>query len=75
MQFNHRLVGYLLLALGLAAWLRSRRSALGHVRGAFAAMLAMLALQVVLGIVTVLHARPAAAGARCTSSARSPPSP
>ena len=57
-QFNHRLVGYLLLALGLAAWLRSRRSALGHVRGAFAAMLAMLALQVVLGIVTVLHAAP-----------------
>ena len=24
-QFNHRLVGYLLLALGLAAWLRARR--------------------------------------------------
>jgi cytochrome c oxidase assembly protein subunit 15 len=57
-QFNHRLVGYLLVALGLVAWLRSRRSALGHVRGAFAAMLAMLALQVVLGIVTVLHAAP-----------------
>ena len=58
MQFNHRLLGYVLLALGIAAWLYSRRSALGHVRGAFAAMLAMLALQVVLGIVAVLHAAP-----------------
>jgi cytochrome c oxidase assembly protein subunit 15 len=57
-QFNHRLVGYLLLALALVAWLRGRRSALGHVRGAFAAMLAMLALQVALGIVTVMHAAP-----------------
>jgi cytochrome c oxidase assembly protein subunit 15 len=57
-QFNHRLVAYLLFALGLAAWLRSRRSALGHVRGTFAAMLGMLALQAVLGVITVLHAAP-----------------
>jgi len=57
-QFNHRIVGYLLLALAVAAWLRSRRSALGHVRGAFAAMLAMVGLQLVLGVVTVLHAAP-----------------
>jgi cytochrome c oxidase assembly protein subunit 15 len=57
-QFNHRLVGYLLLLLAIAAWLRGRRSALGHLRGAFAAMLAMLALQVALGIVTVMHAAP-----------------
>jgi cytochrome c oxidase assembly protein subunit 15 len=57
-QFNHRLVGYLLFVLGLLAWLRSRRSALGNIRGAFAAMMAMLALQVVLGIVTVLHGAP-----------------
>jgi cytochrome c oxidase assembly protein subunit 15 len=57
-QFNHRLVGYLLLLLGTAAWLRSRRSALDHIRGAFAAMAAMLVLQVALGIVTVLHGAP-----------------
>lgn len=57
-QFNHRIAGYLLLALAVAAWWRSRRSALGQVRSAFAAMLAMLALQVALGIVTVLHAAP-----------------
>ena len=29
-----------------------------HVRGAFAAMAAMLALQLVLGVVTVMHAAP-----------------
>ena len=57
-QFNHRLVGYLLLALAVAAWWRSRRSALAGVRGAFAAMLAMLALQAALGVVTVMHAAP-----------------
>jgi heme a synthase len=57
-QFNHRLVAYLLLAIGFLAFLRSRRSALGHIRGAFAAMLAMLVLQLVLGIVTVLHGAP-----------------
>jgi cytochrome c oxidase assembly protein subunit 15 len=57
-QFNHRLVAYLLFLVGLAAWLRSRGSALAHVRGAFAAMMAMLFLQLVLGIVTVMHAAP-----------------
>jgi cytochrome c oxidase assembly protein subunit 15 len=57
-QFNHRLVAYLLFALGLAAWLRSRRSALGNVRGAFAAMMLMLLVQMVLGVATVLHGAP-----------------
>jgi cytochrome c oxidase assembly protein subunit 15 len=57
-QFNHRILGYVLLVLGIAAWLRSRRSALAGIRGAFAAMMAMLVLQVVLGIVTVLYAAP-----------------
>jgi heme a synthase len=57
-QFNHRLLGYVLVVLGLLAWLRSRSSALLHIRGAFAAMVAMLALQVVLGVVTVLHGAP-----------------
>lgn len=57
-QFVHRTAGYLLFVLGLLAFLRSRRSALGHVRGAFAAMMAMLALQLALGVVTVLHGAP-----------------
>lgn len=57
-QFNHRVTGYLLAALGLLAWLRSRRSARSFVRGAFAVMLAMMLLQVALGIVTVLYGAP-----------------
>jgi cytochrome c oxidase assembly protein subunit 15 len=57
-QFNHRILGYLLLLLGVAAWLRSRSSALGHIRGAFAAMMLMLAVQVALGIVTVMQGAP-----------------
>ena len=57
-QFNHRLVGYLLFVLGLIAWLRSRSSALDSIRGAFAAMMAMLVVQVVLGVLTVMHGAP-----------------
>ena len=57
-QFNHRIVGYLLALLGLLAFVRSRKSSMESIRGAFAAMLAMLAVQVGLGIVTVMHASP-----------------
>jgi cytochrome c oxidase assembly protein subunit 15 len=57
-QFNHRVLGYLLFLLGLVAWLRSRSSALEHIRGAFAAMMLMLAVQVALGIVTVMQGAP-----------------
>ncbi len=57
-QFNHRILGYLLLIVGLLAWWRSRASALVAVRGAFAAMAVMLVAQVALGIVTVLHGAP-----------------
>lgn len=57
-QFNHRLVGYLLAVLGVLAYLRSRKSSMVAIRGAFAAMLAVLALQIVLGVVTVMYAAP-----------------
>lgn len=57
-QFNHRTLAYLLLLLGLAAWWRSRSSALGSIRRAFLGALHMLLLQVVLGIVTALYAAP-----------------
>ncbi len=57
-QFNHRAVGYLLALLAVIAWARSRSSALVAVRGAFAAMLAMLVVQVALGIVTVMQGAP-----------------
>lgn len=57
-QFNHRLLGYLLLALGLVAWWRARSSALVAVRGAFAAVAVMLVAQVALGVLAVIHAAP-----------------
>jgi cytochrome c oxidase assembly protein subunit 15 len=57
-QFNHRVLGYLLAVLGIVAWLRSRRSALGHIRRAFDTALLMLAAQIGLGIVTVLYGAP-----------------
>jgi cytochrome c oxidase assembly protein subunit 15 len=57
-QFIHRMAGYLVLAVGLAAWLAGRRSARSATRGAFSAMMAMLVLQIVLGIVTVLYSAP-----------------
>ena len=57
-QFIHRMTGYLLVAFGVAVWLRARRSAHVLTRGAFNAFFAVLGLQIVLGIMTVLYAAP-----------------
>jgi len=57
-QFVHRMVGYLLLAVGLALWWRSRSSPHPRTRAAGNMMAAMLVLQVVIGIVTVMHSAP-----------------
>jgi heme a synthase len=57
-QFNHRLFGYALLALGTVAWARSRASAIGDIRGAFAAMIVMMLAQITLGILTVRAGAP-----------------
>ena len=57
-QFIHRVSGYLLLAFAVVVWLRGRRSAHGITRGAFTAMFAVLLLQIVLGIMTVLYIAP-----------------
>lgn len=57
-QFNHRLLGYIAFVLGGFFWWRSRKSAVGSVRSAFALASAMLLLQMVLGIVTVIYAAP-----------------
>ncbi len=57
-QFMHRIAGYLLLVLGIAFWLRARRSGNKAIRGAFTAVLAMLVLQLLLGIMTVLYVAP-----------------
>jgi cytochrome c oxidase assembly protein subunit 15 len=57
-QFIHRMSGYLLLAFAVVVWLRGRRSAHPLTRGAFTAVFAVLLLQVVLGILTVLYIAP-----------------
>jgi cytochrome c oxidase assembly protein subunit 15 len=57
-QFIHRMTGYLLLVLGVLAWAKGRGSPHGTTRFAFNAMLAMMLLQVVIGIVTVLYSAP-----------------
>lgn len=55
-QFIHRMSGYLLFAFGVVVWLRGRKSAYQASRGAFNAVMAMMAAQVGLGIFTVLTA-------------------
>lgn len=55
-QFMHRMVGYGLLAYGVFAWTRGRRSAHAATRFAFSAAFAALLVQVALGITTVLYA-------------------
>ena len=57
-QFNHRILGYILALLGLFAWLASRKSASGDIRRAWRDMMLMLGVQVAIGIVTVLYAAP-----------------
>ena len=57
-QFMHRISGYLLFVFGVVVWLRGRRSAHARTRFAFNAVIAVLSLQVVWGIFTVLYAAP-----------------
>jgi cytochrome c oxidase assembly protein subunit 15 len=57
-QFIHRMGGYLLFVFAAVVWLRGRRSAHGATRGAFSAVFAVLLLQMLLGIMTVLYIAP-----------------
>ncbi|MBE3637035.1 heme A synthase [Mangrovicoccus algicola] len=57
-QFFHRVSGYLLVIFGLVVWRRSRRSGNGATRAAFSIAAGLLLWQMVLGIMTVLHAAP-----------------
>jgi cytochrome c oxidase assembly protein subunit 15 len=57
-QFNHRLLGYLTLAVTLHLWYSSRGSAIVATRRAFVWVLAAVLVQMVLGIITVLNAAP-----------------
>ncbi len=57
-QFIHRVVGYLLLGFGLFVWARGRSSGQRRTQAAFNMMAAILVLQVVLGVVTVMNSAP-----------------
>ncbi len=61
-QFSHRIVGYLVLLMALYTWWRGRGSAHPATVRAFDWMAAMAFGQVVLGIVTVVHAAPLSLG-------------
>lgn len=53
-QFIHRMSGYLLFGFGVVVWLRGRRSSYQATQAAFHQVMAMLTLQMGLGIATVL---------------------
>ena len=57
-QFIHRTSGYLLVLFAVVVWRRARRSPHPRTRFAFNAMLAVMVLQIVIGIVTVLYQAP-----------------
>ncbi len=57
-QFNHRMLGYIVLAFAVFAWLQSRASALVSVRKSFKWVLFFTIGQMILGIFTVLYAAP-----------------
>ena len=54
-QFIHRMSGYLLFAFGVVVWLRGRGSVHGATRMAFHAVMAMLVMQMLIGIATVMN--------------------
>lgn len=57
-QFIHRMAGYLLAIFTVVVWLRGRGSAHAATRFAFNAVFAAMAVQITLGIVTVLYIAP-----------------
>lgn len=57
-QFMHRVAGYLLLLFGLIVWLRARKSPNRDTRFRFNSVLAMMAVQMLLGIAAVLYLAP-----------------
>ena len=54
-QFMHRIVGYVLFVFAIVVWRRGRQSAHEHTQFAFNAVIAMISIQMVLGITTVLY--------------------
>lgn len=54
-QFMHRIAGYLLFVFGLVVWRKSQSSGNIKTRFAFNAVLATMALQLTLGVLTVIY--------------------
>uniref|UniRef100_UPI004048B348 heme A synthase n=2 Tax=Yoonia sp. TaxID=2212373 RepID=UPI004048B348 len=57
-QFMHRMTGYVVFGFGIFVWARARKNGNARTRFAFTAMLAVMTVQVVLGIVTVIYSAP-----------------
>ena len=57
-QFNHRMLGYLVGLFAVFAWWQARKSPLTASRQAFGRVLLLILVQMGLGIVTVLYAAP-----------------
>lgn len=57
-QFIHRTTGYVLFLFGLGLWITARRSARQATRFAINAAFAMLCVQMLIGIATVLYSAP-----------------
>ncbi|WP_375699856.1 heme A synthase [Pseudophaeobacter sp. TrK17] len=57
-QFIHRVSGYLLFAFGVVVWLKGRGSAHPLTRSAFSLSFAILCLQILLGVITVIYGAP-----------------
>jgi len=57
-QFIHRILGYLVLALGIGVWVVGRKSPRRATKRAVDWVMVMLFGQIVLGIVTVMHSSP-----------------
>jgi heme a synthase len=57
-QFNHRMIGYLVAVVGSFIWWKSRKNPRVATKAAFSGVMVMIVIQAVLGIVTVLYAAP-----------------
>lgn len=57
-QFNHRMIGYLVFVFAAFSWWQSRKSALRATKRAFDGVMAVVFAQVALGIATVMYAAP-----------------
>ena len=57
-QFMHRIAGYILFLFGIVVWRKSKSSGNDQVHFAFNAVMAVMVLQVILGVMTVMYGAP-----------------